>query len=88
MAAIILFDSDRGRAVLYDTTSERALNHAGFIGSDAGDQASDFIDWLDDDDDPRSYPKNNYTLDDMIGLWTLEAFDEVFIGHRRVRVLR
>lgn len=91
MACTILHDPEQHQAVFFCTTTGRSLNHEAFVGPDAREQAEDFLDWS--DDDPRRYPVDGYTLDQMIGLWKAEAFDdpggddEVFIGHKRVRVV-
>jgi len=92
MACVILHDPALERAVFFCTTTERAVNHEAFTGPDAAEQAEDFLDWS--DDDPRSYPHDGYTLDQMIGLWTAEAFDdpggenEAFFGYKRVRLVK
>jgi hypothetical protein len=78
MAAIILHDVNQERAVLFCTTSERPLDHEAFIGSDAWDQADDFLSWL--GRDPRTVAR----LDGKIEEWRFEAFDadDNFIGAR------
>lgn len=74
MGCIILSDSENKRAVFYDTVTERAVSHSAFCGGDAREQAEDFLAW--EDFDPRSYPRDGYSLDQMIELWQSEAFDE------------
>jgi hypothetical protein len=82
MGCIILFDPKNERAVFFDTVTERAVNHDAFVGDDAQEQAEDFLEW--EDYDPRSYPREGYSLDDMIGLWRFEAFNDMedFVGTR------
>ncbi len=72
MACIILHDPKHAAAVFFDTVTGRPVNHEAFTGTDALDQAEDFLAW--EDNDPRAYPIGAYSLDDMIQLWRAEAF--------------
>lgn len=42
----MLHDPENDRAVIYDSTAERALPHPAFIGNDALEQGQSFLGWL------------------------------------------
>jgi hypothetical protein len=70
MGLRILHDPDAERAVLYCTTSERALPHESFMGTDAVEQAEHFLRWLEAEkniEDPRKLLR--VTLDVYVSEW-------------------
>ncbi|HEY1309255.1 MAG TPA: hypothetical protein VGF24_37205 [Vicinamibacterales bacterium] len=83
MGIWVLEDRDKGRAVLFDSVTEKPLRLQAFFGPDATSQADHFIAWFDGIDLNESLAAlSERDLDNFYKVWFAGAFNEFdeFVG--------